>query len=152
MLIPLTAPYALKNSQLELAPYVEDVASALWDDYTAAVSSVLFTPNAPTATWLGIGGNSVSDIAAPTWTSAIGYAQDLAADGLSRYLHEHHGETRWARFTPITADGEPGADVQIVALVRLAAGNIGGTAGPNTATATATLGVIDAPAFVDPTP
>lgn len=151
-LFPLTAPYALKNARLEIAPYVADVATAVFDDYTAAVSDVTLTPTTPTATWTGIGGNTISDVGSATWAAAMGYAQDLDPDGLQRYLHDHHGETRILRFTPITAAGEPGEGVAVIATVRLAAGAIGGAAGPNTTTSTSTMGVIGTPSFDDPTP
>lgn len=149
--VPLTAPYALKNAMLEISTTL-DPESAIFDDHTAPVSSVNFTQNTPTASWVGIGGNTLTDIGSPTWQLALAYLQDLAAGGLHRYMLDHHGETRLLRLTPITADGEPGADVAIIATVRLAAGNIGGAAGPAPASATSTLAVIGKPAFVDPTP
>lgn len=148
-LIALAAPYSLKTARLELAPDgdIGTAPTATYDDYTAAVSDVNFTPTTATATWTGIGGNTLTDIGAPVWALGLGYAQDLAEDSLQRYLHEHHGETRLARFTPVTAAGEPGTGVPIYARVRLAAGGIGGKAGADVAVATSTFGVIGAPVF-----
>lgn len=131
--VPLTTPYALKTATLTLGS----------DDYTAAVSQVLFTPSTSTSTWTGIGGNVISDLSTASWTVAIGYAQDLAPTGLTRYLLDHAGEKVPAVFTP--KSGGPA----INATVTLTPGAIGGTAGADLSTATATFAVDGAPVFND---
>lgn len=131
-LVPLAHPYSLKRATLTIAA----------DDFTAAVSQVQLDPSTTRTTWRGIGGNVITDQTVAEWTATVGYAQDLAAGGLARYLHDHEGETVDAVFTP--DDDGPEIHAQLV----LAPGTIGGTADGNTATASVQLGVVGKPAFV----
>lgn len=138
--VPLTAPYSLKTATLSLDA----------DNFEAAVSDVTFTPSAATSNWTGISGNKITDVGLADWSVSLGFAQDLAEGSLLRYLHEHEGEQVPAVFTPVTAADQPGEGVAIEAVLILSAGTIGGTAGANIATSTATLGVVGKPAFSDP--
>lgn len=131
--IPLTTPYSLKAATLSIAA----------DDFTAAVSQVEFTPSTSSSTWRGIGGNIVKAQAIAEWSATLGMAQDLDPDGLLRYLHENEGDEVEAVFTPVS--GGP----TITAILILSPGTIGGTAGPDLATAAVTLAIIGKPAFDD---
>lgn len=132
--VPLTSPYSLKAATLAIGA----------DDYTAAVSGVTFTPSTSTASWRGIGGNTVSDVDTAVWACQIDHAQDLSPAGLTRYLLEHAGETVAVVFTPKSAGPA------IEATITLTPAAIGGSASSaGIATATATCPVTGAPEFDD---
>lgn len=130
-LVPLTSPYSLKNASFSVAQ----------DDFTAAISQVQFDPSTSSSTWRGIGGNVVRDTNAAEWTATIGYAQDLAAGGFARWLHDHEGETVTATFEPVD-DGPT-----VTATLVISPGTIGGTADGNTVTASVQLAVVGRPEF-----
>lgn len=132
--IPLTTPYSLKNATMTIAV----------DDFTAALSQVEFVPSVSSSTWRGIGGNVIKDQTIAEWTANLGFAQDLAAAGLLRYLHDNEGTQVTAVFTPKA--GGPTVTADLI----LSPGAIGGSADGNLATATASLGVVGKPAFTDP--
>lgn len=129
--IPVAQPYALKAATFSIGS----------DEYTAAVSQVQFDPSTSSSTWRGIGGNVLTNQSVATWNAQLGYAQDLAEEGLARYLHEHEGETAHVVFLPL-ADG-PSIEADVI----LAPGTIGGSAGADFVTATVTLPVVGKPAF-----
>lgn len=131
--IDLTKPYALKSATFSIGA----------DDYTAAVSQVLFRPSVPRSEWRGIGGYTLVNQGVATWTAELGFAQDLAPEGLLRYLHENEGQVAEVTFVPLE-DG-PAIKAELV----LAPADIGGTAGPDTATSSVSLGVIGKPTFED---
>lgn len=133
--IPLARPFALKSATFAIGA----------DIHTSAVSQVQFDPATQRATWRGIGGNVLTNQSVAEWTATLSFAQDLAAAGLLRYLHENEGKTAKATFTPT---GEGTTPVKIEADVILAPGAIGGTAGAEFATATVQLGVVGKPKFV----
>ncbi|TDE91587.1 hypothetical protein EXU48_15690 [Occultella glacieicola] len=137
--MPITSPYSLKNAALTI-----DV-----DDFTAAVSQVQFNPRTQSSTWRGISGNTIRDQAVAEWDCQLGLAQDLAPSGLLRYLLDHDGEQKDVVFTPVETEG--GNDLTIEATLVISAATIGGTAGADVTTATATCAVIGKPEFVDPT-
>lgn len=132
--IALTTPYSLKNATLSIAA----------DDYTAAVSQVEFTPATSTSTWRSIGGDVRKAQAIAEWSCTVGLAQDLASTGLLRYLLDNDGQEKVAVFTPVTA----GPTITATLVITPAA--IGGTAGPDLATSSATLAVVGKPTFTDP--
>ncbi|GAA4831611.1 hypothetical protein GCM10023221_04280 [Luteimicrobium xylanilyticum] len=132
--VPLTTPYSLKNATL----VIEE------DDFTQAVSAVIFTPSTSTSTWRGIGGNILKDQAIAEWTCQIDLAQDLAETGLLRYLLDNEGASKAAVFTPVVEGPTVSATLIITP------GQIGGTADGNTATASVQLAVTGKPAFTDP--
>jgi hypothetical protein len=118
---------SLKNATLKLAN----------TDYTAQLSSVVFTPNITTVTWTGFGaGNTLKDTNPSDWTCTVAFGQDWSEDGLSRYLYEHEGEQVEATFTPQPGSGQP----TFTATVTLAPGQVGG-ASTEYGTATADLPV-----------
>lgn len=143
--VPLTAPYSMTNAKLT----VRDMSAPVTDgsDYTAAVDTVEFTPTTNTSSWTGIGGNSRSGVAPATWTLALGFAQDLKAGSLQRYLHENAGKRVRITLTPVSDSTDPAAGIKVEAVVTLSPGKIGGKSGADTATATATLGVDGSPVF-----
>jgi hypothetical protein len=132
--IALTTPYSLKNATFSVES----------DDYTAAISAVIFTPSTSTSTWRGIGGNVLKDQAIAEWTCQIDFAQDLAETGLLRYLLANEGASKAVTFVPV-AEGPT-----VAATLVLTPGQIGGTADGNTATASVQLAVTGKPAFTDP--
>lgn len=85
---------------------VELILEAAGDDYRKHVSGVTFTPSSSTTTWTGLGLNTHTDAAIPTWVCQLDYVQDwLSADSLSRFLFEHEGETIPATFRPTAGVG-----------------------------------------------
>lgn len=85
---------------------VELVIEALGDDYRKHVSGVTFTPSSSQTTWTGLGRNTHTDSATPTWTVQFDYVQDwTSTDSLSRYLYENEGETVPVTFRPISGAG-----------------------------------------------
>lgn len=134
--IPLTQPYTLRDATLTIEE----------DDFTAAVSAVTFVPT-KRQPWRGVGGNSVG--APADWIANLALAQDLAEDGLLRYLLDHEGEQKTMIFTP-TAQADPIAEEiwSIGANVVCSPGQIGGARTDATiATSTAALDVAGRPAF-----
>lgn len=132
--IPLTNPYSLKTATMTIAA----------DDFTAALSQVEFVPSTSASTWRGIGGNVVRDQTIAEWTANLGFAQDLDATGLLRYLHENEGTEVAAVFTP------EAAGPTVSATIVLSPGTIGGTADGNIATGSVSLAVIGKPTFAEP--
>lgn len=85
---------------------VELVLGTDADDFRKHVSGVTYTPTAPTQSWTGLGGNTHTDVGAPTWTLNLDYVQDWdSVQSLSRYLFEHQGETVTALFRPRSGVG-----------------------------------------------
>lgn len=114
------------------------------DEYQAHVSSVVFTPASSAVTWIGLTpSSSFSDASSPTWSCAVGYAQDwTTTNSFARYLHDHQGETKAVVFAPLGGDG-PSFEAELI----INAGPIGGEV--NTVqVGTVTLGVVGAPEYV----
>lgn len=127
MAVQPVAPFSMKNAVVQI-----DV-----DDYAAAVSAATITPSASTVTWKGLKPASVfSDTGAPTWTLQLDYAQDWSdPDSLSRYLHDHTGQTKTVIITPVDGSG-----ASFTLDVIITPGAIGGAV-DQVATASVTLGV-----------
>lgn len=90
-------------------------------DFEAHASQVQFDPNTPTVTFKGLANNSATFTGAATWTVTIALAQDWETPGsLSRYLHEHEGETIDVDFEPVRGG------TAVNARVIVAPGSIGG--------------------------
>lgn len=93
------------------------------DDFTAAVSSVTFTPSPQWILAQDIfGRRRRAVLASVSWSCRVSLLQDGSATSLHRYLLAHAGESKVVVFTP-----EAGG-VAYMATVVLAPGNIGGTA------------------------
>ena len=131
--IPLAKPYSLKSATFLIAE----------DDFTAALSRVEFTPSTSSTVWRGIGGNTLKDQTMAECTATLGYAQDLAPEGLMRYLHEHEGEYKQCAFTPLD-DGPT-----ILAELSISPAKIGGQSDGNTVTGEVTMGLRGKPEFLD---
>lgn len=132
-------PLYLKDAQF--AAQIDNEAT----NFEAAISGVTFTPTSTAASWTGIGGNSFTEQATPTWVAGIDYVQDWETPGsFSNFLMDHAGETLPCTFTPKRGGRPVSANLSIVP------GPIGG-AGQAYATATVSLGsdtpvIGDAPA------
>jgi len=133
VVIPLAKPYSLKAATFSIVD----------DDFTAALSRVEFTPTTSSTTWRGIGGNTLKDQTIAEWTATLGFAQDLAPEGLMRYLHEHEGEYKACSFIPLE-DGPT-----ITAELSISPAKIGGQSDGSTVTGEVTLGLRGKPAFLD---
>lgn len=91
-------PLILKDIELTL--------EAAGDDFRQHVSGVTFTPTSSTTTWTGLGLNTHTDAATPTWVCQLDYVQDWTSPGsLSQYLLEHEGTTAPATFRPTSGVG-----------------------------------------------
>ena len=91
------------------------------DAFEGQINSAVFTPTSSIIPWTAINGDTYSFATPATWTLDLGYAQDWNdADALSRYLHEHEGDTVVAVFEPV--DGQP----SVTANVTITPGAIGG--------------------------
>ena len=123
-LIPLK-PLFLKDSTLKIDE----------DNFENAVSGVTFTPTTSAATWTGLTPKSTfSEQTSPTWVAQLDYVQDWeSTESLSRYLHDHAGESKSVTFAPKAGGTEVTATLVIVP------GPIGG-AGGAFATASVTCG------------
>lgn len=117
------------------------------DNYEAHVSTVRFTPSATTATFQGATpAASFSFAGAATWVCNLTYAQDWATpNSLSRYLHEHAGETVEVTFEPVKGGSA------ITATLSITPGEIGGDVNA-VGTAQVALGVVGAPELEPVTP
>jgi|GEM_PF-2261369 len=132
--IPLTKRFTLKAATFSIAE----------DEYSDAVSRVEFTPTTRSSTWSSINSNSISDQSPATWTCTLGFAQDLAPEGLMRYLLDHEGEDKICTFVPV--DDGP----QILATLSISPARFGGQSDGNIVTGEVTMGVVGRPEFVDP--
>ena len=111
-------PFVLKDATFKVAA----------DNYEKALSSVAFAPSAETSTvkWKSITpASSFSETTAlpASWVCTLSYAQDWkTTNSLSRYLHEHEGESVTVVFVPKAGTGEASftADLTVVP------GSIGG--------------------------
>lgn len=106
-------PFVLKDCTLTVAA----------DNYEAHVSQVQFDPTSQTQTWQGLTPDALfNDVGVSTWVVTLAYAQDwVTPAALSRYLHEHEGETVSMTFAPKAGGPSFTADVTIIP------GSIGGT-------------------------
>jgi hypothetical protein len=117
----------------------ESTLSIDGDAFEGQINSAVFTPSSSPVTFSAINGQTYTAQSPATWTLDLGYAQDWAyADALSRYLHEHEGETVPAVFEPV--DGQPSVTASIV----ITPGAIGGAAAAF-AESTVSLGVSGKP-------
>lgn len=132
--INLARPFALKSATFTIGT----------DDYTPAVSQAQFNPATSASTWRGIGGNIIKDQSVADWSLVLGFAQDLAPDGLTRFLLDHDGERATVSLVPV--EGDPAT---ITATVILSPGSLGGTAGAELAASSVTLAVIGKPTVTD---
>jgi len=114
------------------------------DDFAAHCSKVELVPSSSVVNWGGL--KSSAQFSFPTkakWACGIDYAQDWTTDGsLSRYLHDHEGESVDAEFVP--KNGGP----SVLATLIITPGSIGGAL-DGVATASVSLGVSGKPEFVD---
>lgn len=127
-------PIAVKPLYLKNAQFAAKLDENTENEYQAAISGVTFTPTSSAASWTGIGGNSFTEQATPTWVAGIDYVQDWdSPDSFSNFLMEHSGETLPCTFTPRKGGRPLEANLSIVP------GPIGG-AGQAYATASVSLG------------
>jgi hypothetical protein len=125
---------AVKPLYLKDAAFSAKLDETTTNNYEAAISGVTFTPTSSAASWTGIGGNSFTEQATPTWVAGIDYVQDWESeDSFSNFLMDHAGETLPCTFTPKRGGRPVDANLSIVP------GPIGG-AGQAYATATVSLG------------
>jgi hypothetical protein len=113
-------------SLIDVKPlYLKDVGLRIAaDDYEKHVSGVSFIPTTASATFVGLGGNTHTASGRATWVCNLDYVQDWETDdSLSKYLHEHEGETVEVVFLPSDGSDTFTADITIVA------GQIGGAGG-----------------------
>lgn len=105
------------------------------NDYEAHVSSVMFTPNAPTVNWKGLTPTSNHTFGGlATWTVTLNYAQDWeTAQSLSIYLMDNEAQKVVMKFEP--QNGGAGFTSNVV----LTPGGIGGDV-DTVATGSVTLG------------
>lgn len=123
-------PYVLKNAVLTIAA----------DDFTAAISQALFTPQVQWGWTEAIGSRTATPyLIGVKWTVTISYLQDLTDGSLTMYLLEHVAETKEVVFTPVVGGKSLRADVMIVP------GQVGGVTN-QLATATAVMPLFDEPA------
>lgn len=113
------------------------------NDYEGSVSTVEFAPSTSIVNWKGMKpGASYSFPTTATWQCNLGYAQDWeTTNSLSRYLHDHEGETIPATFEP--KNGGAGFTATLIVVP----GSIGGAV-DTVAEASVSLGVQGKPAYV----
>lgn len=132
-------------TDVPLAPFIlNDVLLTLGaNDYEGSVSAVEFAPSSNIVTWKGMKpGASYSFPTNATWQCNLTYAQDWeTTNSLSRYLHDHEGETVAATFEPKSGGASFTATLLIVP------GSIGGTVDA-VAEASVSLGVQGKPQYV----
>ena len=58
-------------------------------------------PSTSTASWMGIGGNTVTFATPSTWTLGLGGIQDDALEGLSAFLFDNDNARATVRLTPV---------------------------------------------------
>jgi hypothetical protein len=130
-------PLVLKDVELLLG-------SGTPDDFRKHVSGVTYTPSSAQQTWTGLGKNTHTDAAIPTWTVQLDYVQDwTSTNSLSSYLFTHEGEQLTAKFTPTSGSGP-----SFTSTVTIVPGAIGGQVNAF-ATTSVTLGS-DRPVKVPP--
>lgn len=118
------------------------------DSYEAALSGITLTPSTPSTTWTGLTPGAVFTKAGKaTWVGALDYVQDVVTSGsLSRYLHDHEGDTINAVIVP-DVDDVDASSVSVTFIV--VPGTIGGKV--NTfAESSVSLPVQGRPEYVDP--
>lgn len=113
------------------------------NDYQGSVSKVEIAPTSSIVNWKGMTpAASYSFPTSSTWACNLEYAQDWeTTNSLSRYLHDHEGETVEATFEPKNGGASFTATLVIVP------GTIGGSV-DTVATATVALGVRGKPSYV----
>lgn len=133
---PITSPLSYKVATLTAAV----TGSSDTDTLTPQVSEVRFTPSTQTGSWIGIGGNTVSDQSIATWTATLGMIQDVATTGLVRWLLTNEGKK--CTFTLLAITG-----VTITFVATLSPAEIGGPVGSSYLTSTVTLAMDGKPVF-----
>lgn len=139
-LVPVTQPYTMNNAKFDVLDPETGLPTGEYSDH---VSQVQFDPSVTRASWTAISGYSITGQSAPTWTCTTTQVQDLAPGSFARFLHDNAGTERLVRFTP--TDGAEAIDAMLV----LAPGTLGGSAGADAQTSSVTHGVNGSPVFVD---
>lgn len=129
---PLVSPFAMNDAQLEIGLGHD---AAAFDDYTEAVSQAELVPSTSSATWSGIGGNSLTFNGATGWACTIAHAQDNDPQGLTDFLFDNDGKEATIRLTPKRGGRAWEANVTLSPTA------IGGTAGNAAASGTTTFPV-----------
>ena len=136
-------PYVIHEADLFIGALgADDVVPGTDVDYAAAFDTIQVVPATSTTTWTGLKRNTFTDVSPATWTLTGNGAQDWDDEAsLSRFLHEHDGETRPYLFRP--KSGGTGFKGHLV----LSAGAIGG-AGNAVAPFAITFGLTGKPVIV----
>ncbi|GEA81407.1 hypothetical protein [Cellulomonas uda] len=132
--INVVQPYSLVNAIFTIGD----------NEYSDHISQVVFNPSTSTKPWTSISGYPLSAVSPATWTCTIGFVQDVAPDGLLRFMLDHEGEAFDCTFLPLE-DGPT-----IAATLTMSPAAIGGSADGSYVEGTATLGVQGKPQFIDP--
>lgn len=133
---PVTTPLVYKVATLTAAV----VGATDTDTLSPQVSELTFTPSTATGSWTGIGGNVVQDQGVATWTLTLGMIQDVAANGMLRWLLTNEGKK--CAFTALLTTG---VTASITAVISPA--QIGGAVTPGPLTSTVTLACDGKPVF-----
>ena len=123
------------------------------DNHQFACSAIALVPASQPVVFTGLGGNSHTFPSTATWVCNLTYAQDWETpDSLTRFLHDHEGETVAAQILPQATvadeEGDPVAGVGFDVNIVIVPGQIGGQV-DQTATATVSLGVDGRPTYID---
>mgnify|MGYP000869351020 CR=1 FL=1 len=133
---PVTTPLTFKVATLTAAV----VGATDTDTLSPQVSEITFTPTTQSGSWTGVGGNVVSDQGIATWALTLGMIQDVAANGMLRWLLANEGKK--CAFTALLITGVAAA---ITATISPA--QIGGGVTPGPLTSTVTLACDGKPVF-----
>ncbi len=132
----MSAPVGLQPIRLRDAVFTVDS-----DDFSAAVLGVTFAPEVEWEWIDDYGGGASPYMKTVHWTCTVGYAQDMRAGSLARYLLEQAAAVRTIVFTP--QPGLSGPPITCDALI--IPGPVGGAADDGILTAAVTLPLFDEP-------
>lgn len=132
----VTTPLSYKTATVTAAV----VGSVDTDNLSPQVGEITLVPTSQTASWTGVGGNTVSDQAIATWALTLGCIQDVAAGGMLRWLLANEGKK--CAFTFLLTTG-----VTVAITATLSPAQIGGPVAPGFLTSTVTLACDGKPVF-----
>lgn len=138
--IPVGNPLWMKTARVTIDTF----------DFTDAIEEAAFNPSFQTSAFTAVNSKVIQGASPTSWVLQLGFAQDLAAAGLARYLIANDGKI--VKVKIVLQDGTE----EWTATVTLKPASLGGKVDGNVKTATVTLPLIGAPTVgadkIDTTP
>lgn len=133
---PVTTPLSYAVATLTAAV----VGATDTDTLSPQVSEITFVPSTSSGSWTGVSGNVLQSQGIATWAMTLGMIQDVAVNGMLRWLLANEGKK--AVFTALLTTG-----VTATITATISPATIGGAVTPGYLTSSVTLVCDGKPVF-----